>query len=65
MHCPTWRNLSPEPERSGRDLTVGLERNVAADHVVQKDSQGPHGRRVTLVDTQLDPLRWAVHAGTC
>lgn len=47
------------------DLLVVLERDVAADHVVEQDSEGPDGGRDCLVLTPTDPLRRTVDARSC
>ena len=47
------------------NLPLGLERDVAAEHVVQQDAEGPHGGRVTAVPPQPDPLWRRVHEGAC
>ena len=47
------------------NLPLGLERDVAAEHVVQQDAEGPHGGRVTAVPPQPDPLWRRVHASAC
>ena len=47
------------------DLPLRLEGDVAAEHVVQQDAEGPHGRRVAAVPAQPDPLGRGVDQGAC
>ena len=47
------------------DLVVRLEGDVAADHVVEEDAQGPHSQRVAVVAATADPLWWSVDPGAC
>jgi len=61
----TWRDFSPESDGAIDDLAVCLERDVAADHRVEKDAQRPHGAGVAFVELKLNPLRWTVHSRTC
>jgi len=61
----TWRNFSPEHDRAVDNLTVGFERNVAADHRVEKYTQRPDGPRVAFVELKLNPFRWTVYSRTC
>ena len=54
-----------EAELRVADLLVLLEGDVAADHVVEEDAQGPHGQRVAVVAAASDPLWRSVHPGAC
>ena len=49
--------------QSQQDLTVRLEGNVTADHVVEEDAEGPDGQAVRRVPPVLDPLRGSVDSG--
>ena len=55
----------PEAELRVADLLVLLEGDVAADHVVEEDAQGPHSQRVAVVAATADPLWWSVDPGAC
>ena len=55
----------PEAELRVADLLVLLEGDVAADHVVEEDAQGPHGQRVAVIAAAANPLRRRVHPGAC
>lgn len=46
------------------DLSIVLERDVTAGHVVEEDTQGPHREAVGVVSSVLYPLRRSVHVGT-
>jgi len=46
------------------DLRVRLEGDVATDHVVQEDAEGPDGQAVGAVPTEFDPLGRRVDSGT-
>ena len=50
-----------EPQQ---DLGVGLEGDVAGDHVVEEDAQGPDRHPVSGVAPVLDPLRRGVNSGS-
>ena len=56
---------SSEAELCVADLLVLLEGDVAADHVVEEDAQGPHGQRVAVIAAAANPLRRRVHPGAC
>ena len=45
------------------DVLVGLEGDVATDHVVEEDSQGPHGRLFAQVAAEPHPLGRRVDPG--
>ena len=47
------------------DLPLGLEGDVAAEHVVQQDAERPHRRRVPAVPAEPDPLGRGVDQGAC
>ena len=55
----------PEAELRVADLLVLLEGDVAADHIVEEDAQGPHGQRVAVIAAAANPLRRRVHPGAC
>ena len=57
-------DLGVEVELCKANLLVGLEGNVAADHVVEEDAEAPDGGEVALVLVALDPLWRGVHPGT-
>ena len=46
------------------DVLVGLEGDVAADHVVEEDAEAPHGQGVAVIPATPDPLGRGVHAGS-
>ena len=46
------------------DLFVRLEGDVATDHVVEEDAQGPDGGAGTLVPVKGDPFRRGVDSGS-
>ena len=48
----------------GANLFVRLEGDVAADHVVQQDAQGPDGRAGPFVSVERYPFGWCVDTGT-
>jgi len=50
---------------AGTDLFVRLEGDVAADHVVKEDAQGPDGGACTLVPVKGDPFRRGIDTGSC
>ena len=52
-----------EPHIGRADLLVLLEGDVAADHVVQEDAQGPDGGGLGVVLGSPDPLGRRVHSG--
>ena len=54
-----------ELELGHADLLVLLEGDVAADHVVKQDSQGPDGGGVTVVARASDPFGWSINSGSC
>ena len=54
-----------EAELCVADLLVLLEGDVAADHVVEEDAQGPDCQRVAVVSAAADPLWRRVHTGAC
>lgn len=57
---------SPSEEHlPSEDLLVVFERDVPAHHVVEQDTQGPDGGRAPVVSVVFDPLRGAVHSGSC
>ena len=56
---------SPEAQLGVADLLVLLEGDVAADHVVEEDAQGPDCQRVAVVSAAADPLWRRVHTGAC
>ena len=47
------------------DLLILLERDVAADHVVEEDPQAPDGGGVGVVTGAADPLGRSVDTGSC
>ena len=49
---------------AGTDGRVGLVGNVAADHVVEEDAEGPDGHRAGVVPAEPDPLRRRVDTGS-
>ena len=55
----------PEAQLRVADLLVLLEGDVAADHVVEEDAQGPDGQRVAVVAAAANPFRRRVHSGAC
>ena len=57
------RHPVTEPQLRAADLLVALEGDVAADHVVQEDAQGPHGGQLPVVSVVSDPLGRRVHPG--
>lgn len=61
----TWRHSLGEAGHSPHNLLVALEGDVAADHGEEQDAQRPDGEGDGLVGVRQDPLRWAVHPGTC
>ena len=50
-----------EVELGVADLLIPLEWDVAADHVIKEDAQGPHGHGLVVIATLLDPLWRGVH----
>lgn len=46
------------------NLLVAVERNIAADHVVEKDSKRPHSCWQSLVPIVTYPLHRRIDAGT-
>ena len=56
------RQPGAEVDLGGADLLVLLEGDVAADHVVEEDAQGPHGGRRPVVPVEADPLGRGVHS---
>ena len=46
------------------DVLVGLEGDVAADHVVEEDAKGPDGRLLAQVAAEPHPFRWGVDSGS-
>ena len=68
-------NLKPffEPKKSYSNfsfywivsLSLCLEGDVAAEHVVQQDAERPHRRRVPAVPAEPDPLGRGVDQGAC
>ena len=57
------RHPVTEPQLRAADLLVALEGDVAADHVVQEDAQGPHGGQLPVVSVVSDPLGRRIHPG--
>ena len=57
-------HLAAELELGVADLVVGLEGNVALDHVEEEDAEGPDGGGVAVVPGTPDPLRRGVDTGT-
>ena len=47
----------------GADLLVGSVGDVATEHVVQQDTQGPHRQAVSSIFSQLNPFRRRVDSG--
>ena len=56
--------LRAEAETGSFDLSVGLEGDVAANHVEQQDAQAPDGEAVGSVSSELDPLGGSVNSGS-
>ena len=54
-----------EAEVGGADLLVRLKGDVAADHVIEEDPEGPDGGLVAVVLVALDPFGGRVDSGTC
>ena len=52
-----------EVELGVADLLIPLEWDVAADHVIEEDAQGPHGHGLVVIATLPDPLWRGVHPG--
>ena len=52
-----------EAELRAADLLVGLEGDVAADHVEEEDAERPDGGLLAAVAAVADPLRWRVDPG--
>ena len=52
-------------ELSAADLVVLLEGDVAADHVEEKDAEGPDGEGGGAVAVAADPLGRCVHSRPC
>ena len=46
-----------------KNLLILLKMNVATHHVIEQDTQGPLGGRVTRIFTTLYPFRWRIHSG--
>ena len=44
------------------NLFILFERNVATDHVVQKDAEAPNSEGVCVVARETDPLRRRINA---
>ena len=57
------RHPVSEPEFRDADLLVRLEGDVATDHVVEEDSQGPHSRLLAKVAAEPHPLGGRVDPG--
>ena len=55
---------SAEVDFGGADLVIGLEGDVALDHVEEKDAETPHGGGSAEVAAAGDPLRRGVHTGS-
>ena len=55
----------PEAELRVADLLVLLEGDVAADHVIEEDAQGPDSQRVAVVAAASDPFWRSVDPGAC
>ena len=53
-----------EADLAGADGRVGLVGNVAAEHVVEEDAEGPDGHRAGVVAAAPDPLRRRVDTGS-
>ena len=53
-----------EADVCAADLLIRLEWDVATDHVIQEDSQGPDGGGVSHVAAVADPFWRGVHACT-
>ena len=47
------------------DLFVLLKRDVAADHVVEKDAQAPNSGRDSVVSAVANPFWRCVNSGSC
>ena len=58
-----WRHPEPEAEFCRANLCVGLEGNVAADHIEEEDSERPDGGGFSLVLAVPDPFGRRVHSG--
>jgi len=55
---------APELDLCAADLVVSLKRNIAANHVVEEDAEGPDGEGSGAVAVAADPFGWGIHAGT-
>ena len=62
-----WREAPrrPEVDDGAHDLFVLFERDVAADHVVQQDSERPDRGGTAVVSPVTDPLGWRIHSRSC
>jgi hypothetical protein len=58
------RQPGPELEVGVANLLVLLERDVAADHVVEEDAEAPDGRRDAVVTAVTDPLGRRVNSSS-
>ena len=56
LHLLAELQLGEPGEVGLGDLSVALEGDVAADHVVEEDSQGPDGQTLWPVGPGVDPL---------
>ena len=56
LHLLAELQLGEPGEVGLGDLSVALEGDVAADHVVEEDSQGPDGQTLWSVGPGVDPL---------
>ena len=58
------RQTDAELDLRRADLFVLLEGDVAADHVVEEDTQRPHGGRRAMISVQTDPFWRRIHSRT-
>jgi len=52
-----------ELDFSVADLFILLERDVATNHVVQQDTQGPNCGGIAVISAVSNPFWWGVHSG--
>ena len=56
-------HVPPEDDLSVADLLVSLVGDVAADHVVEEDAQGPDSHGLGVVTPLSDPFGGRIHPG--
>ena len=49
-----WAQLPPEHQLGAADLLISLVRDVATDHVVEEDAQGPDSHRLVHFNVLLE-----------